>query len=288
MSDNERPDGNQNQAKFSIRTLLAITTWAALCYAAIFTSQNLLAFQIVRFIGISAIVISAVLPLFLKLENQKFWNAYSIAILSHFCFSFMQVYSNPYLAHASEFVCKVMAVDGPSLTDFQWVDYQKGHIGRFSAIYYCTEIHFVVLMGLLAGVLWQNLKNQTPFWIVGVWAFFIVMDISGDLGLYLDFLTSIAIFSILPACLNFEGALRPFWTTFGVFASLVGVQAITSQSFGFTLYMNDLVATYWPNSSSLLADSVTFISVPITAAIAGSIVQIIVRKYELAALKEDD
>jgi len=141
MSEQEKQHCVKNHPTFGTGSLLLITTWASLCFTAIFVSQSLFLFQVSRLMGMSAVVMSAIVPLFLKLKNRKFWNAYSVAILVYLSYSFMHEYANPIVSEVAVDVCRLLRADGPYSPGIRGVDYFTGTIGTFTAIYFFLGNH---------------------------------------------------------------------------------------------------------------------------------------------------
>ena len=114
------------------------------------------------------------------------------------------------------------------------------------------------------------------------------MDISSDSGLHLSFFSLLFVFALLPALVSFKGVMRPFWTAFGFYVFIVGIEFATAKSYDFSYYVNDVVAMVAPDSSARMAESIAFIAVPVSAAMVGLIVQAIVQKQGAVTFKKHD
>lgn len=288
MPKPELPIVEQEKIHISTRVLLLITAWVAVSFAAVLSNHSLLLFHIARLISLSVVLISAIVPMFLELKKRKFWNAFSVAIIVHLSFLCLQDHSNPVASEMATIVCRLLGLDGHYTEGIYGIDYSGGKVDQFTAICFLIEIHFVPLFGCLVGALWQGLEDRTPIWIVVAWGLYIAMDISSDSGLHLSFFSLLFVFALLPALVSFKGVMRPFWTAFGFYVFIVGIEFATAKSYDFSYYVNDVVAMVAPDSSARMAESIAFIAVPVSAAMVGLIVQAIVQKQGAVTFKKHD
>lgn len=268
---------------YSTRTLLAITFWFALCYAMVFSiPPNLLVFYVFRFVVYFLFTLSLILPLFLPLKHQRLGIAYSFTGFGLLLFTIMENTSNPVAGHLAETIFRIGEFKEPSLTDFGDVNHVNGTIGQFLCLYYVVELHVVILLAILSGLLWQWLSDKTPFWLAGVscfaWLFVFSMEFTGvGMGwfLFAEFVAVFVFVSILPGVTIYQGTMRPFWTAFSLAGCAISIQLSLTSPFEFAV-AKFVLASVWEEGNVNAAKQLLVVISPIMALVAGVATQAIV------------
>ncbi len=280
---------------FTTRMLLVIAAWSALCYAMAFSiPPRLLPYYFVRFVAYFLVTLSVVLPLVIELRNRKFWIAYAFTGFAFLIFTLMDGTSNPIAGKISEVIFLLKPVREDQLF-VQGEDYVNGTIGRWLATYYVVELHVVILLAVLSGLIWQKTNDQAPLWLAGIWAFswlFILAMEYTNVGIgrfgFAEFITVFAFISIMPAVAIFEGKMKPFWTAFSLMGCAVSVQLSLTGSFGYATIVRLVLTEYWPNVSMGIAQMLMLVVAPLASVVAGVLIQVIAVRCKASSATQID
>ncbi|QEG23849.1 hypothetical protein [Mariniblastus fucicola] len=283
--------------KFDTRLLLAVTAWAALCYAMAFSiPPNLLAFYAVKFITVVLVFAGAMLPLVVELKHREFWIGWSSTTLSLIAFMMMGGVPNPVAEHVTNAVFRMMGHGDLDVFADYGENFARGTIGSWVALYWVVELHTVLLWGVVAGLIWMKLGEQSPGWLLGVWSFFWALSFAMEwFGVGVGWsvivwsMVVVCFASMLPCLVLYGGRMRPFWITVAIGGILVCVQIMSSKSYGLPIVANTTIANTFPNLAFYpeIGSLIVLLSVPLAAVTAGLITQTVAWRSKKVGMSED-
>lgn len=191
---------------------------------------------------------------------------------------------NPIAAWSADMVVEQFVVTDNGWSTVGLYDYARGFIGQWHALYFVFEIHLILAFAAVAGVIWQKLGSQSPFWLVGIWFFLWAVSISKEVsGIGSDwsqvtgFLLMVTGICVLPVIAVSGEKLRPLLLSFSI-AAFLGCLHLPNSGLHPPVFSNPTIAAYFPNLPASVGEHLLQAFVVVMAILVGVIVQVVVSR----------